>query len=569
MNKLLPIALLLIATTNLSAQDIQFVKKGADFGATPPNPQFYNHVGIGNKLYFSNANKLYVTDGTNGGTELLKTFGGSEIVPIVLRVVNGKLLFIANDGVHGRELWTSDGTAAGTQLLVDINNGMANGIPDYVDRSTDNILPVLQNTAFFYGDNGTNGIELWKTDGTVAGTQMVVDLNTNAGAGIRDLSYHMQMVVYNNKLYFQGRTATDDEEVWSSDGTAAGTQKAFDINTGSDGSGAGAFAVFNNKLMFSAYELIAPPSTFTVPHVYIYDGTNVQAIIDSTTSIENPEYVVIGNKIFFHLTFGQNMGLYVSDGTKAGTTLLSKDFIGNGNGAQNNGKRLNLAQANGLATFLGKTSTTTDGLWVSDGTINSTQQIFSNSFTSQNYATQQNISFGNKSYFRMYDTSSKNAELWQTDGTTQGTVKLSFPNADYTIPSPIVYSAISRSPLMVYGTHMYFFNTYTNAEGLSLYKIGMWPNSIETIITKDAVTIYPNPTNNNATINTELKTAQALSVDIIDLTGKTVQKQAAILYSAGRVKIPVASSTLPEGTYIISLNNSEGQSTWSSKFVKQ
>ncbi len=40
-----------------------------------------------------------------------------------LEAVNGTVFFAADDGVHGRELWRSDGTAGGTILLGDIRQG--------------------------------------------------------------------------------------------------------------------------------------------------------------------------------------------------------------------------------------------------------------------------------------------------------------------------------------------------------------------------------------------------------------------------------------------------------------
>ena len=45
--------------------------------------------------------------------------------PTYLTDVGGTLFFTADDGTHGQELWKSDGTKAGTVLVKDINPGAA------------------------------------------------------------------------------------------------------------------------------------------------------------------------------------------------------------------------------------------------------------------------------------------------------------------------------------------------------------------------------------------------------------------------------------------------------------
>ena len=84
--------------------------------------------------------------------------------------MGGTLFFTANDGDHGRELWKSDGTAAGTVLVKDIN---PDGRSSYPERAR----PTSNGTLFFTADDGTHRQELWKSDGTAAGTVLVKDIN--------------------------------------------------------------------------------------------------------------------------------------------------------------------------------------------------------------------------------------------------------------------------------------------------------------------------------------------------------------------------------------------------------
>src|SRR5206468_680492 len=92
---------------------------------------------------------LLATDGTPAGTTPIFDFGFYGSYPSRFVPMNGKLLFNAIDSAHGEELWTTDGTTAGTRLLADIKNGSASSSPG--DRI------VYHGKMLFAADDGIDG----------------------------------------------------------------------------------------------------------------------------------------------------------------------------------------------------------------------------------------------------------------------------------------------------------------------------------------------------------------------------------------------------------------------------
>src|SRR5262249_13319240 len=147
--------------------------------------------------------------------------------PSGLAAVGGTLFFAANDGVHGTELWKSDGTEAGTVLVKDINPNSAYGFPV---ASYPHSLTHAGRTLVFAAHDGTNSLELWKTDGTAARSALLKD--TNPGGG-NNGSLPNRLTAVNGTLYFTAFVPDTGIELWKSDGTAAGTVLVKDINPGS------------------------------------------------------------------------------------------------------------------------------------------------------------------------------------------------------------------------------------------------------------------------------------------------------------------------------------------------
>jgi ELWxxDGT repeat protein len=122
---------------------------------------------------------VWSSDGTAAGTKALldpaKLPAGFAVNPIAgLAPTGGADYFSASDSAHGTELWKTDG-AGGAALVQDINPGPASAFPY--------LLAFNNGRVFFAADDGSHGTELWATDGTPAGTQRLTDLNPGIGGG--------------------------------------------------------------------------------------------------------------------------------------------------------------------------------------------------------------------------------------------------------------------------------------------------------------------------------------------------------------------------------------------------
>lgn len=190
-----------------------------------------------------NGKQPWYTDGTEAGTKVLKNINPtSTSMSGGFTEFNGKLYFAAKDGgVHGTELWVSDGTEEGTYMVKDINP-----TPYQPSTPAEYDFVEFQNKLFFAATDGVHGTELWTTDGTEEGTVMVKDINPNGSSNPYYLTTH------NNKLFFVANNETYGSELWVSDGTEEGTVILKDIRAGIQSSIPRHLTPLNELLFFSA-----------------------------------------------------------------------------------------------------------------------------------------------------------------------------------------------------------------------------------------------------------------------------------------------------------------------------
>lgn len=462
----------------------------------------------GGKLFFNgyspeHGNEVWVSDGTEEGTFELKdikpgTESGIELVEGVLKGYDGGVFFMANDGVNGKELWTSDGTSAGTKMVKDFfpgNNVFARDLSD--------ALSIGGKMYFFFGNN-----QIWSTDGTEAGTvlvKIVVDEQGNEAMpqslmalgdkfafsarnefggtdvwisdGTDDGTVKVKTVhptantafsngaASNGQLYFSADDGTHGPEPWVTDGTPDGTYRMHDLVTGTDGSFPSDFVTFRNETFFVAYHEKGGQELFKVDGSAITDVHQRTMIGRLSLSFEFQQ----------ELYYYDDQGMWKSDGTAEGTVLVKPLLYP---------REHTLVEFGGKGYFIGGPSETEDNVYVTDGTAEGTKLIFEGHAVSSLLAHQGTLYFlnqmdlyktdgtdeGNELIMTMEDDPHSlvsagdyiyfsAGELWQSNGTPEGTVMV----------KDLVPGDVDSHPrlLLASGDEIYFI---TQNNGVQLWK---------------------------------------------------------------------------------------------------
>jgi ELWxxDGT repeat protein len=356
------------------------------------------------------------------GKPRLVPIAGADLVvprssnPASLLKAGAQIFFTADDRIHGAELWRSDGTAAGTSMVADLVPGAA--------ASSPSLLRTLGSTVLFRTFAGSDD-GVWSSDGTAAGTVKILPFPSNSSVTV---------IPAGTKVYITvGRSSSGPDDLWVSDGTAAGTRRvgAFGLSASS------AFGA-DGKLYFTAADATVGTQ------FWISDGTLVGTHMIQRSQ-ECPAQVAcgplptsifrIGSQVYFSTTAA---GLWKTDGTPQGTMQV----------AQIPNASLNASSA--TAAYL-HTATV---LWRTDGTAAGTRSV-DTAFSADGGLI---LDDGHLLYAHL----DAGWEVWRSDATQAGTRKIG------TLP---IFNSSQRdvAPIVAVIGKRLFLTGWTAAAGYELW----------------------------------------------------------------------------------------------------
>lgn len=351
----------------------------------------------------------WISDGTPAGTELLANLapGSIDAAARLIGAAESFAVFAAWNPVSGREaIWATDGAVGAAPILLD-------EAPDRELRWTWSAgsLPgvVLWSMT---GPNGTR--ELWRTDGTRAGTLRLATIGApqfpggcSDGLGVAALG----------KVWFCGQDGRGGE-LWVSDGTPAGTRRFRDLRPGAPSSGPSRFVAAAGRIYFLATR------NLETTEVWSSDGT-----ADGTQPVfggAQPDPSLVGSSdllgavgarlLFERIEAGNLRHLWSTDGSPAGTVRLLPAYGGNWDGYPA-GWSLEVGPR---AVFIYRTPELGYEPWASDGTPAGTAPLADLAPGPEDGAHSRFVAGHDGAYFCSYFDD----VLRRTDGTPGGTVAI-------------------------------------------------------------------------------------------------------------------------------------------------
>ena len=351
--------------------------------------------------------------------ELLHEFTGG--FPRYLTEFDGKIFFQGFDSTNGYELWATDGTPSGTQMLLDIDPGFNSSSysPNPAGAYVYNGFRFVNdgtNIFFVARDRNTPWYEIFASDGTSAGTRAITSFpNASPNSGPRDL------IVANGTLYFTAAATGSDTELWyaRADGSFG---LVCDIDPGPNDSTPNYLVHSGNKLYFGASvsgtgrEMWALDlTTQTCGLVKDINPGSAQGFVSWSVAAEDNQ----DGLYFAAADTGNgfwNTELWYTDGTNAGTRLVKE--INPDPAARSNPQEMVMFR--GILYFTADDGTNGTELWRSDGTESGTYMVKDIVAGAGSSSPKEIRVLGDNIFFRCYDPT-YGRELWMSDGTEAGT----------------------------------------------------------------------------------------------------------------------------------------------------
>jgi ELWxxDGT repeat protein len=347
-------------------------------------------------LYFSLDQSLWRSDGTAAGTRPVRP-GPRSSHPGEMVDIGGIVYFSAHHNEFGHEVWRSDGTPSGTFLLKDID---PTPVPSYASPSRR--LTNQSGTLLFAIDDGVHGEEMWRSSGTADQTELLKDIQPGAGSAAPTRAVAVGLV-----SFFSADDGVHGNELWKTDGTEGGTELVKDVDPGPADSFPRALTDAGGTLFFVASGLNAG--------LWRSDGTSLgTSLVYPQVSFPN-SLTALAGAVYFANNGASGVELWKSDGTPSGTSMVEDINPGPLGSSPDH-----LTAWNGRVYFAAHDDTHQIELWKSDGTSAGTSMV--RDINPAGHSSPRLLTSAAGDLYFAADDGAHGVELWKTDGTAAGTV---------------------------------------------------------------------------------------------------------------------------------------------------
>jgi ELWxxDGT repeat protein len=321
-------------------------------------------------------------------------------------VAGGKLYFSADDGTNGRELWVTDGVTLPT-MVKNINGTSADSLATGLSGEGP-ALTAVGNIVYFQATGGvaeSGERQLWKSDGTLAGTVEFHDFTTDGS----NADIYFTIDAGSGSFFTSVGTPAEGVEIYYSSG--GGTPVIRDIVDTSQASASTdptTAAFLGGTLYFRGLNASSQPD------IYKTDGSALPVIAVDSGAFADPDQLTVANgKLFFEdrVAGASDYELFVHDPAGPTTTQLTTLPAA---------AIRRLHPFNNVVTFLAEDSSGEFYFWKSDGTVPGTVKI-DKIGSASNERSERPIVADGKFWTKGGQSGS---ELWVSDATPAGTFEV-------------------------------------------------------------------------------------------------------------------------------------------------